>query len=62
MAQWAKNLMRVAQVAAKVWVPSPAQHSGLKDPALLKLWRRLQLWLGFDPRPRNFHMATKKIK
>ena len=27
-----------------------------KDPALLQLWHRSQLWLGFDPWPRNFHM------
>ena len=27
-----------------------------KDIALLQLWHRLQLWLGFDPWPRKFHM------
>ena len=32
--------------------PGPAQW--VKGPAL-QLWCRLQLWLGFDPWPRNFH-------
>ena len=27
----------------------------VKDPALLQLWHRPQLWLGFDPWPGNFH-------
>ena len=42
MAQWVKNFSAPAQVAAEMWVPSPAQHSGLKDLAL-------QLWLRFNP-------------
>ena len=33
MAQWAKNLAAVAQVAAETQVGFPAQHSGLKYPA-----------------------------
>ena len=28
----------------------------VKDPVLLQLWDRLQLCLGFDPWPENFHM------
>ena len=28
----------------------------VKDLALLQLWCRSQLWLGFSPWPRNFHM------
>ena len=28
----------------------------VEDPALPPLWLWLQLWRGFDPRPRNFHM------
>jgi len=28
----------------------------VKDPALPQLWSRLQLRLGFDPWPGNFHM------
>ena len=50
MAQWVKPLTAVAQVAVEAWVPSLAQHRGLKDLA------SLQLWLRFDPWPRNFHM------
>lgn len=34
-------------------VPSPAQLSGLKDPALPQLRRRWQLWLRSDPWPGN---------
>ena len=29
----------------------------VKDPALLHLGRRSQPWLGFSPRPVNFHMT-----
>ena len=28
----------------------------VKDPALMQLWLRLHLRLGFDPWPRNFHV------
>ena len=28
----------------------------VKDPALSLLWLWLELWRGFDPWPRNFHM------
>ena len=37
----------------------------VKDLVLLQLWCRLQLWLEFDPWPRNIHMpwvAAKKEK
>ena len=42
----------------------PARHSGLKDPVLSQLGRRLQLWLGSDPWPRisAWHGAVKKEK
>ena len=33
VAQWIKNLTAAAQVAVEAQVQSPAQHSGLKDPA-----------------------------
>ena len=56
MAQWVKNPTAVSKVAAEVWVLSPTWHSGLKDPALLWLQCRLQLWLGLSPWPGNFHM------
>ena len=51
MAQWVKNLTAVAQVPAEVRVPSLAQRSRLKDPVLLQLWCRSQLWLGFSTWP-----------
>ena len=41
-------------------VPAVAQR--VKDLALLQLWHRLQLWLRFDPRPRNFHMPRTRPK
>lgn len=47
-----KNGTEVARVTAEVWVRSPAWHSGLQDPTLP------QLWLGFNPRPRNFPYAV----
>ena len=56
MVQWVKNLTVVAWVAMEVWVGSPAWGDELKDLALPHLWHRLQLWLGFSPWPRNFHM------
>ena len=49
--QWVKNPATAAQVTAEVQVQSPAQHSGFKDPALLKLW------LGFNPWPRELAYA-----
>ena len=56
VAQWVKNLTEAAQVTMKVWVKSPAQHSGVKYPLLLWLQLSLQLWLRFDLWPRNFHI------
>ena len=50
MAQWAQNPPAVALVPVKAWVRFPAWSNWLKDPALL------QLQLGLDPWPRNFHM------
>ena len=57
VAQWVKNLTEAAQVAAEVWVSSPAWHSGLKDIASLHLRRRLQQQLRFSPWPGNFHVS-----
>ena len=34
----------------------------VKDLTLLQMRCRLQLWHGFDPWPRNFHMAKQKQK
>ena len=50
MAQWVRNPTALAWVASEVWVRAPAQDSGLKDQAML------QLQLGFNPWPKNFHM------
>ena len=33
-----------------------------KDPVLPQLWRRSQLWSGFDPWPRNFRMLRVQPK
>ena len=41
-------------------IPGPVQW--LKDPVLLQLWCRLQLWLGFDPWPRVFHISHVQQK
>ena len=63
-AEWVNNPTVAAPVSAEVWVCSFAQPSGLKGLALLQLWRRSQLQLGFSPWSRNFHMtmgtATEK--
>ena len=53
MAQWVKNPTTAARVAAEGQGQSLAPHSGLKDPALLRLQHRSNLWLGFNPWPRN---------
>ena len=52
--QWVKNLTATAPIAVEVRVHSPTQCSGLKDPVLIHLQHRLQLWLGFNPWPSNF--------
>ena len=41
-------------------IPSPAQW--VKDLALLQLWHKSQMWLRFDPWPRNFHMLQVLLK
>ena len=40
MVQWVKNLTAVVWVTLELWVPSLAQHSGLKDLALLEPLRK----------------------
>ena len=56
MVQWVKNLIAVAQVAMEAQVQSLAPHCGLKDPTLMQLQLKSQLWLRFNPCPKNFHM------
>ena len=55
MAQWVKNPTAAAQVATEAWVQYLDQHSGLKDPVLPQLLP-MQLQLGFNLWPGNFHM------
>ena len=63
-----KGIPAVAQ-----WVNDPACHCGgtssifllaqwIKDPVLLQLWCRSQLWLRVSLWPENFHMLKKKKK
>ena len=56
--QWIRNPTAAAWVTVEAWILSPAQLSGLKDPALPQLRCRLQLKLRFNPRPRNFYILT----
>lgn len=50
--------------SARTWVPHLAWPSGLKDPALLQLWHRLQVWFRSDPWPKKSmcHRAAQKGK
>lgn len=48
VAQWVKNQTAGDQVAAKMQVRSPAQHSRLKDLVLPQLWHNYQMQLGFN--------------
>ena len=52
--QWLGSLLRCR------FDPSPAQW--VKDPALLQLWHRSQLWLEINPWPGNFHMLWEQPK
>ena len=56
MAQWVKKPTVVAWVAFVARVKSLTGYSELKDSALPQLLCRSQLWLGFNPWPRNFDM------
>ena len=58
MVQWVKIPTAVAWVTAKVCVLSPAQCTGLKDPALPQLWCRSQLRLRFSPWPGGLPFAV----
>jgi len=51
---------RVKIPALPLLIPSLAQW--FKDLALLQLWRKLHLRLGFDPWPENFHMPWVQPK
>ena len=40
----------------------PSLENCIKDPDLLQLWCRLQLWLIFNPWPGYFHMPRAQLK
>ena len=49
VAQWINDPAYLCEGAGPI--PGPVQWVKV----LLQLWHKLQLWLGFDPWPRNFH-------
>ena len=61
MIQWVKTLTAGAWVAEEVWVQPPAQHLGLKDPALPQLCDRPKLQLRFSW-PGNIHTPRVRPK
>ena len=58
MAQWVNDLACLCGGASLI--PGPAKW--VKDLALWQLCRRWQLWLRFDPWPRNFYMLKVWLK
>ena len=52
LAYWVNDLACLCRYLSSI----PSLEQWVKDAALLQLWCRSQLWLGFSPRPRNFHM------
>ena len=58
VAQWFNELACLCGGTGSI--PSPVQW--VKDLSLLQLWHRLQLGLGFNPRPKNFHMLWGQPK
>ena len=61
MAQWVKNLTAVARVAAEVRVRSPAQCSGLKDPAVSQLHHRSAAAAQIQPLPQELPYAVGAV-
>ena len=58
MVQWVNELACLRGSASST--PDPAQW--VKDPALLQLWHRSQLQLGFDSWSEDFHMPLGRPK
>ena len=56
--QWVNDLACLCGVSGLILSP----RQWVKDPALLQLWHRLQMWLGFCPWPRNFHLPWVQPK
>ena len=46
----------VKELAFSLYSVGLMPRAGVKDLVLLQLWCGLQLWLRFDPWPRNFHL------
>ena len=57
MVQWVNDLACLCGGPGLI----PGQEQWIKDTALLQLWHRLQLWLGFDPWPCAVGAAGKKV-
>ena len=57
MVQWVNDLDCLWE---GVTLDHPVQW--VKNPALLHLWNRLQLWFGFATQPGNFHMPQVQPK
>jgi len=53
-------ILVVLKIKERTGVPTAAHW--VKDPALLQLWLRLQLWLTFDPWSRNFPVLRMCLK
>ena len=56
--QWVNDLACLCGGTGSI----PGLAQWVKDPVLLQLWHSFQLWLGFDPWPRYFHMLQVWVK
>jgi len=58
VARWVNDLASLS--GGTGLIPCPLQW--VRDPALLPLWCKSKLWLGFDPWPGNFHVPRAPLK
>ena len=58
VAQWVNNLACLCDGKGLI----PCLVHQVKDPELLQLWHRPQLWLGFDPWSREFPYVVDETK
>ena len=56
MVQWVEDLVLSLWLHGFEPPTTTTPMQWVKDQELLQLWQRSQLWLRFDPWPRNFHM------